>query len=115
MENKKSPLVKKFIKVSFQFEGFHKWPEAIDHAESYLALRHRHMFHCTALKRVGHNDRDIEFIELKRMMSNYIKLRFGLEFGTMSCESIAEHLMNYFCLDEIEISEDGENGAILRK
>ncbi len=105
----------KFIKISFQFEGFHKWPEAVNHPEAYLSLRHRHMFKCTATKRVNHNDRDIEFIQLKREMTRYIKMRFGLEFGDMSCEAIGEHLMNCFGLDEIEVTEDGENGAILRR
>lgn len=107
--------MKRFIKVKFQFEGFHKWPGAIDHRETYLALRHRHIFHCTATKEVTHNDRDIEFIELKRSMINYVKMRFGVDFGTMSCESIAEHLIESFDLTECEVMEDNENGAIVRR
>lgn len=107
--------MRKFIKVTFQFEGFHNWPEAVDHEESYLAHEHRHMFHCIAAKEVGHNNRDIEFIQLKREMLGYIKRRFGNNFKSMSCEDIAEHLLNEFGLHHVEILEDGENGAIVTK
>ena len=106
-------MLKKMIKVTFEFEGFHLWPDAKNHSENYLQFRHRHMFKCEARKEVSHNDRDIEFIQLKRMMVNYIKMSFGVEFKSMSCEAIAEHLLVHFNLDYVEVTEDGENGAIV--
>lgn len=103
----------KYIKVKLQFEGFHNWPEAVDHPESYLAHRHRHMFHVTAVKEVLHGDREIEFVEFKREVGRHIENHFKGEFGTMSCEDIAEHLIEIFDLDQVEVMEDGENGAII--
>lgn len=105
--------MERLIKVTFQFEGFHKWSGAKSHQESYLADRHRHVFKCEARLKVSHNNRDVEFIQLKRKILTYIDLKFQREFGEMSCESIAEHLLEKFNLDYVEVTEDGENGAIV--
>lgn len=99
------------IVVNLQFEGFHHWPKApVEHA--FLRSRHRHMFHVRAGKRVTHGDREIEIIDLKRRMQKWID-RLGPEFGTKSCEQLAEDFVDEFDLDFCSVMEDGENGALV--
>jgi len=94
----------------FQFEAFHNWPDApVEHA--YLKTVHRHMFHVAAWKRVTHDNRDVEFIKLKRDMASYCLATFGSEATTLSCEMMAKELLEQFDLDSCEVSEDGENGG----
>ena len=57
----------KRIFVTFQKEGLHKWPDAIDHpGVEFLANEHRHMFHFRVDLQVFHDDREVEFILFKR-------------------------------------------------
>ena len=75
------------------------------------------MFHFRVEIDVFHNDRDIEFIlfkrEIERLYSDGI-----LELDYKSCEMMADDLADYIYKKYprrnflIEISEDGENGAI---
>lgn len=100
------------IKVSMQIEGIHSWPQCPYEDVSFLKLPHRHIFHINAKKIVEHNDREQEFILLKRKMQTF----FGsstVDFKYDSCEQIAEDLIKAFGLCECEVLEDGENGAIL--
>ena len=79
----------------------------------FLRDRHRHIFHIKMSKEVNHSDRDIEIILFKREVQEYLKQKFGepCEFGSMSCEMIAEHLLQQFNANEVEVLEDNENGA----
>ena len=106
----------KFIFVTFQKEGIHCYPDAPEGVE-FLKHPHRHMFHFRVDIEVWHNDRDIEFILFKRELETL----YGegiLELDYQSCEMMANDLAAY--LQEtypgrdvkIEVSEDGENGAI---
>jgi hypothetical protein len=109
-------LTNKQIFVTFQKEGIHKYPDAPEGVE-FLQYPHRHMFHFRVEIDVFHNDRDIEFIlfkrELERLYSDGI-----LELDYKSCEMMADDLADYIYEKYprrnfvIEISEDGENGAI---
>lgn len=109
------------IFVTFQKEGIHKYPAALTDpalAEvSFLGHPHRHMFHFRVTIEVFHDDRDIEFILVKRWLESL----YGsgtLELNYKSCEMLCDDL--YAQINEkypgrwveIEISEDGENGAI---
>lgn len=98
-----------FITVSFEFEGFHSWPGAPSQ-HAFLGVVHRHLFKCTAKKRVNHDNRDIEFIEFKRKVQAYAASHF---FGPhhMSCEMMAVQLIEAFDLASCSVTEDGENGA----
>jgi len=69
------------------------------------------MFHVSAWKRVTHDNRDIEFIQLKRDMASYCHFTYGAEPTTLSCEMMAKELLEQFDLDSCEVSEDGENGG----
>jgi hypothetical protein len=107
--------VKSFVVVRFQFEGVHCWPGAPqDGPTPFLREMHRHMFHVTAKKAVTHDDRDIEFIHLKRLLLQACLANFCGPH-TLSCETMAATLLNKFGLDSCEVSEDGENGGLVER
>ena len=63
---------------------------------------------------VTHDDRDIEFILFKREVSHAIQVaRATEEVETWSCEKWARYLVERFGLSKCEVSEDGENGAVV--
>jgi len=105
--------MKKEIVVKLQVDGLHFWPECPLEGVAFLRDMHRHMFHITAWKVVDHNDRQVEIIELKRYMQEYMRERFKGRFDRMSCEDIAQFCIEKFGLSACEVLEDGENGARL--
>jgi len=115
-------MIRRWIKVTFQKEGIHKYPAAATDPKladvSFLAHPHRHIFHFSVRISVQHNDRDIEFIQFKRWLES-LYTNSTLELDFQSCEMLAEALIviiadKYPGRDmEVEVSEDGENGAIL--
>ena len=116
---------KKMIWVTFQKEGLHKYPAALDDPNlatgdeydvSFLGYIHRHIFKFRISIEVFHDDRDIEFIQFKRWLEKlYAESTLTLDFK--SCEMISDDL--YLQISErypsrdviIEVSEDGENGS----
>lgn len=118
----------KFIWVTFQKEGIHRYPAAeTDPAlktggyddVSFLAYPHRHIFHFRVEVEVFHNDRDIEFIQEKRFMESLFSGGV-MSIDYKSCEMLAEELFNDHLKARyrnacrrvnIEVSEDGENGC----
>jgi hypothetical protein len=103
--------LKRSVIVTLQVEGFHHWPDAPDDV-AFLRYPHRHTFHIEACKAVEHNNRDIEIILMKRSIQRYL-LSYNGDFGQLSCEDIAERLINEFGLLYCRVLEDGENGACL--
>ena len=111
-------MIKKFAVVRFQFEALHNWPEP-KNDEKYLAHPHRHIFHCELQVEQFHNERDVEYIELKRAYSKAFSNADGLlDLGSKSCESIAEDLLKDLVEKtdnardiKVSVFEDGENGA----
>jgi hypothetical protein len=112
---------KKYIEVRFQFEGAHCWPNAPD-SVLFLRTPHRHVFHVRARMDVNHNDREIEFILVKRHLQQNMIDVFRMSnnlLPTSSCEEMAEYLCEYIkqfykrTSVEVEVSEDGENGAVV--
>jgi hypothetical protein len=114
------------IYVTFQKEGIHAYPEAPEEV-SFLRSPHRHMFHFKVWMSVEHNERDVEFIMLKRELESLYDqdvsvnmIDKSLKLNNLSCESMAEELLFYVTqqypgrLVMVEVSEDGENGAILQ-
>ena len=111
--------MKKFIEVKLDIEGLHNWPDCnLPHVE-YLKYLHRHTFviHCRA--EVSHGNRDIEFIDFKHNIKQFIAKRwydptYGCcNFGSMSCEHIAETLLDQFGLCRCSVSEDNEFWGIV--
>ena len=73
---------------------------------------------------VSHNDRDIEFIEMKNRVEYFLRTNFTChlypykkitmpDFGAHSCESLAELLLKKFDACYVRVMEDNENGAEL--
>jgi hypothetical protein len=116
------------IWVTFQKEGIHCYPAAAtdpalktgdEYDVSFLGTPHRHIFHFRVWIDVVHNDRDIEFIQFKRWLENLY--RSGtLQLDYKSCEMMADDLYIQIASRYpsravwIEVSEDGENGALIK-
>ena len=89
-----------FIWVTFQKEGIHKYPAAATDPKlatgdwldvSFLATPHRHIFHFRVEMEVFHDDRDVEFIQAKRIIERwYSDGTVQLDFK--SCEMMARDL-----------------------
>ena len=118
----------KMIWVTFCKEGVHCYPAAAtdpnlatgdEYDVSFLANKHRHIFHFRVWISVTHNDRDIEFIQFKRWLENLYKDNI-LDLNFQSCEMMSDEL--YSEISEkypsrevwIEVSEDGENGSLIK-
>lgn len=114
--------MKKFIYITFQKEGIHKYPEAATNPDladvSFLAYPHRHIFHFKVKVEVKGSNREIEFIQLKRWCEAQYN-QGTLQLDYKSCEMMAEDLLGAVRLIapdrdiEVQVSEDGENGAIV--
>ena len=102
------------IVVKLQHEATHFWENADSIPEvSFLKHPHRHIFHITLLKEVSHDDRDIEIIQMKRQVQEYLQKQYGRNFGGKSCEMIARELLELYGCLSVEVLEDGENGAFV--
>jgi len=105
----------KFIWITFQKEGIHKYPDAPKGVE-FLKYPHRHIFHFRVELEVFHDDRDVEFILFKRELENLYSNDI-LQLDYKSCEMMSDDLANYIQLNYpnrdlvISVSEDNENGA----
>ena len=109
---------RKYIKVSFQKEGIHKFPGAKDlPGVEFLQYPHRHMFHFYVTLQVRHDDREVEFILFKRELEQQYEAG-TLQLDYKSCEMMSDELAVYIKQHypgrfmKIEVSEDGENGAV---
>ena len=116
------------IWVTFRKEGIHCYPAAAtdpalatgdEYDVSFLGTPHRHIFHFRVWIDVIHNDRDIEFIQFKRWLENLYKDGI-LQLDYKSCEMMADDLYIQIATKYpdrvvwIEVSEDGENGALIK-
>ncbi len=129
------------VTATFQLEGVHQFlavdemlkeQSAFDNNKdvpfldvSFLKFPHRHIFKFEIAVDVHHNDRDIEFIQLGRILCNAMKLKYPIQqfgchnFGNRSCEMLAEEVLEIFLsifphyLGEVTIQvwEDEENSA----
>jgi len=106
----------KWVWCTFQFEAFHSWAEAPE-GVTFLKNKHRHLFKCKVWVEVEHNDRDIEFILLKRDCERLVNKLTKNNVG--SCEMLAELFLKQLSQKYkgrgmmAEVSEDGENGALI--
>ena len=118
----------RLIWVTFQKEGIHKYPAALDDPKlatgdwddvSFLGYPHRHMFHFRVSIEVFHDDREIEFIQFSRWLQRLFS-EDVIALDYKSCEMIADEMFlairkKYGSNREvhIEVSEDGENGCVV--
>jgi hypothetical protein len=114
--------MKSIVYAEIQVPGFHSWPDAPDDL-AFLREEHRHLF----LFRIGmesHQSRQFEFFKLQQALRDYIEDAYdevesslGYDFGNLSCEEIAQNLLDAFrgmgIVNFVEVSEDQENGAIV--
>lgn len=130
--------VKRMVYATFRAAYVHRWAGA----HNFLANPHRHMLHIKVYVPVKHDDRHIEFIRLKgvceaafesfllpdhwlgevqqiinpRKCNSILKRISG---GEASCEEIATalcvYVMHSYNVQEatVNVSEDGENGAVV--
>ena len=118
----------KMIWVTFRKEGIHKYPAALtdptlatgdEYDVSFLGYPHRHIFHFKVWISVEHSDRAIEFIQFKRWLENLYN-QGTIQLDYKSCEMMAEDLYAQISAKYpgrevwIEVSEDGENGALIK-
>ena len=113
------------IWITWQREGIHKYPAALTDPAladvEFLGYPHRHIFHFQVWIDVFHNDRDLEFIQFKRWCESlYNSDNSVLSLDHKSCEMMADDLYIQIAgrypgrVVHIEVSEDGENGALIR-
>ena len=110
-------MARRMIYVTFRKRGLHRYAGAPADVE-YLAHTHRHIFWFKVSIEVRHNDRDIEF----HLFQEWLELLYDartLGLDGRSCEMMAEELYARIAerypgrAVDIDISEDGENGAVL--
>lgn len=104
----------RFIETYNSIEGFHRYPNAPSFCK-YLSLIHRHVFVIRCKFKVSHNEREIEINHMQLKIGEYLRLKYGYpcQFGDMSCESIAEDLINHFGASAVTVLEDNYGGATL--
>lgn len=100
------------IFITTQFVGFHKWDDAPNEV-IFLRNKHRHLFKVRVWFKVTHDDRELEFLLMKKKVEDYLEaFEFRQDVG--SCEMICKELVDIDArITKVEVSEDGENGAIL--
>lgn len=108
--------MKTFIKVRWQFEGFHTYKDAPAEVD-FLKSEHRHLFKCAAKIEVFHEDRELEFFIVQRNLKS--KFNDG-NMNNKSCESIAKEIVLFLMqqygsnrIVSVEVSEDGENSSVV--
>ena len=116
---------KKFVYCTFQKEGYHYFPGADtnpiyatgdDYDVSALGTRHMHYFNFRVWVQVTHENRQIEFIQLRRWIENLYRKGI-LELDHQSCEMMSDALYEkladrYPGMEiRIDISEEGINGS----
>jgi hypothetical protein len=113
--------LKRSIWVTFSKIGFHNYPVAPDEV-AYLKDRHRHKFNFKVTIDVFSDDREIEFHMFLTKIESFFETK-SLEVDNASCEMLAERLINSICQTydctyrtvSVEVSEDGECGAIVTR
>ena len=109
------------VYCTFQVPGYHRWPDALP-AAKYLSFEHRHVFHVRVEIQVKHNERDVEFIRFKEIAKVAFEslgrpsIYGDIHFDGQSCETLATNLIQAlgdYEVVQVEVSEDGENGAVV--
>lgn len=109
-----------FISITTRAEFIHSYPNAPEQVH-FLRSPHRHILHISAEIEVFSDDRELEFIVVKRDLEFFIRT-LGLEMhSTRSCETVGRSILEYLKEEygarrsvTITVSEDGENSAIIK-
>jgi len=105
----------KTVIAKFQIEGFHNYPDAPDEV-AFLSHRHRHTFNVSVGYSVSHANREREIFICRDELKSYLIETYGspCEFGAMSCEMIAEEVLQFASEDGAvwcEVWEEETGGA----
>lgn len=98
--------------ITDRFEAWHRWLNAPDQV-GFLRDWHRHMFHVKVGVPVVGLDREVEFFILKGKLAAVLDDCYRGEWFEKSCEMIATELLDAMRASFVEVSEDGENGAMV--
>lgn len=104
------------IFITTQKSLIHNYPNA-PQSVAHLRNLHRHMFHFKVSIEVFNNDRDVEFLLFKTAVEEAIDKMIP-HTSSSSCERMADLISADLIAKypqrqiTIEVSEDGENGAI---
>ena len=104
-----------FIRTSF--EGIHAYKDAPEEV-AFLRNAHRHIFGVYVEMDVYHDDRELEFIMIKRTINRWLKVQ-GTDLDNMSCEQIGKFIIQWLIREygprdyKVIIDEDQENGAVI--
>ncbi|MDR2586377.1 MAG: hypothetical protein LBC84_09235 [Prevotellaceae bacterium] len=105
----------KLVLTKNYIEGIHHYPEATGR-EEFLKHPHRHIFHIECRFEVTGSNREIEIFNQQFKIDEYFSHLYGIpaNFGAMSCEMIAEQIVQDFNKCQyVKITEDGEGGAVI--
>jgi hypothetical protein len=107
------------IIVTVNIPGFHYWDGA-SATVNFLSDLHYHNFSIVTYKEVTCLDREIEYFEFAEKIKEFIHKQFpmnessvvrAVNFGTMSCEMIAQVLVEGMHLSACEVWEDQYFGS----
>lgn len=104
------------IYVQSQFVAYHRWVAAPE-SEGFLQAWHRHIFKVRVDLVVNTDDRDLEFFHVQKSLNKVLRKWEGLALEK-SCEMFCDDILTalqpeYPTLFRVEVSEDGENGAVI--
>lgn len=107
------------IWVTDSFSAQHRWKDCPYEEVAFLRHWHRHIFQVKVTLNVSHDNRDLEFFMVKRLLKS-ILLRYEGGQHDLSCEMMAEQIgcslnteLHTDSVYSVEVSEDGENGSIV--
>ena len=107
--------MKNTVIVKFEIEGFHSYPNAPKEVE-FLSFNHRHTFVITAGYNVSDLNREKEIFICRDELKDYLFESYGspCEFNNMSCEMIANEILEFAQDDGMvwcEVWEEQTGGA----
>ncbi|MCE2713608.1 MAG: hypothetical protein LW688_13890 [Cryomorphaceae bacterium] len=110
---------KSIVIVQLEQEGFHNYPDAPTEVK-FLRDNHRHTFRITLGFEVTHNNREKEIFLMRDEVRFMLTEFYGspCEFGSMSCEMIAQELLEHFEEEGavwVEVWEENTGGARVEK
>lgn len=101
--------------IQFEVEGFHNYPDAPKEVK-FLSFNHRHTFKIKAGYKVTDLNREREIFICRDEVLSYLNESFGVpcQFGAMSCEMIANEILEFSKEDGMiwcEVWEEETGGA----
>ncbi len=104
--------MKKYIEVKTKFTGFHRWKKAPKEVK-FLRDYHRHEFNVILSFEVQDSDRELEFFMVKKVLDDYLKDKYEGKKFDLSCEMIAQNLVEQFNAFACRVQEDDQNAGVV--